>query len=63
MHSLTLFDRALFSLRPGALWAPPDPHSLVRSRAFMAPNGSMRLPVNASVRARFGTGPSGSEMR
>jgi 4-hydroxyphenylpyruvate dioxygenase len=34
----------------------PDPYGLVRSRAFVAPNGSVRLPLNVSESTRTGTG-------
>lgn len=56
MDSFILFYRALFGLEPDALWELPDPYGLVRSRAFVAPNGSVRLPLNVSESTRTGTG-------
>jgi len=56
MDSFVLFYRALFGLQPDALWELPDPYGLVRSRAFVAPNGSVRLPLNVSESTRTGTG-------
>lgn len=48
LDSFVLFYRALFGLQPDALWELPDPYGLVRSRAFVAPDGSVRLPLNVS---------------
>ncbi|MEO3475390.1 TIM barrel protein [Roseomonas sp. CAU 1739] len=56
MDSFVLFYRALFGLQPDAPWEIPDPYGLVRSRAFVAPNGSVRLPLNVSESTRTGTG-------
>jgi 4-hydroxyphenylpyruvate dioxygenase len=56
MDSFVLFYRALFGLVPDALWELPDPYGLVRSRAFVAPNGSVRLPLNVSESTRTSTG-------
>ncbi|MBR0659808.1 bifunctional sugar phosphate isomerase/epimerase/4-hydroxyphenylpyruvate dioxygenase family protein [Neoroseomonas oryzicola] len=56
MDSFVLFYRAVFGLQPEALWELPDPYGLVRSRAFVAPNGSVRLPLNVSESTRTGTG-------
>jgi 4-hydroxyphenylpyruvate dioxygenase len=56
MDSFVLFYRALFGLAPDAPWELPDPYGLVRSRAFVAPDGSVRLPLNVSESTRTGTG-------
>ncbi|MBU8538384.1 bifunctional sugar phosphate isomerase/epimerase/4-hydroxyphenylpyruvate dioxygenase family protein [Falsiroseomonas tokyonensis] len=56
MDSFVLFYRALFGLVPETLWELPDPYGLVRSRAFVAPDGSLRLPLNVSESTRTGTG-------
>lgn len=56
LDSFVLFYRALFGLQPDALWELPDPFGLVRSRAFVAPDGSVRLPLNVSESTRTGTG-------
>jgi 4-hydroxyphenylpyruvate dioxygenase len=56
MDSFVLFYRALFGLEPDALWELPDPYGLVRSRAFVGGNGSVRIPLNVSESGRTGTG-------
>jgi 4-hydroxyphenylpyruvate dioxygenase len=56
MDGFALFYRALFGLTPDAPWELPDPYGLVRSRAFVAPGGAVRLPLNVSESARTGTG-------
>jgi len=56
MDSFVLFYRALFGLEPDAPWELPDPYGLVRSRAFVSPDGSVRLPLNVSESTRTGTG-------
>lgn len=56
MDSFVLFYRTLLGLQPDALWELPDPYGLVRSRAFVAPNGSLRLPLNVSESTHTGTG-------
>ncbi|MCA4908510.1 MAG: sugar phosphate isomerase/epimerase and 4-hydroxyphenylpyruvate domain-containing protein [Roseomonas sp.] len=56
MDSFTLFYRALFGLESEALWELPDPFGLVRSRAMVSPDGSLRLPLNVSESTRTGTG-------
>lgn len=56
MDSFVLFYRALFGLAPDAPWELPDPYGLVRSRAFVAPGGAVRLPLNVSESTRTGTG-------
>lgn len=56
MDSFALFYRALFGLAPDAPWELPDPYGLVRSRAFVAPGGAVRLPLNVSESTRTVTG-------
>lgn len=56
MDSFVLFYRVLFGLQPDAPWELPDPYGLVRSRAFVAPDGTVRLPLNVSESTRTGTG-------
>jgi 4-hydroxyphenylpyruvate dioxygenase len=56
MDSFVLFYRALFGLAPDAPWELPDPYGLVRSRAFVAPGGAVRLPLNVSESTRTVTG-------
>lgn len=50
------------ALQPDALWALSGPHRLACSRAAMAPNGSVRLPVNVPVSTHIGTGRFVSEL-
>ena len=56
MDSFVLFYRTLLGLQAETLWELPDPFGLVRSRAFVAPNGSVRLPLSVSESTRTGTG-------
>lgn len=56
LDSFVLFYRTLFGLEPDALWELPDPYGLVRSRAFVGGQGSVRLPLNVSESGRTGTG-------
>ncbi|GGJ18177.1 bifunctional sugar phosphate isomerase/epimerase/4-hydroxyphenylpyruvate dioxygenase family protein [Neoroseomonas lacus] len=56
MDSFVLFYRTLLGLQAETLWELPDPYGLVRSRAFVAPNGSVRLPLSVSESTRTGTG-------
>lgn len=56
MDSFVLFYRALFGLAPDAPWELPDPYGLVRSRAFVSADGSVRLPLNVSESTRTVTG-------
>ncbi|BDG74458.1 bifunctional sugar phosphate isomerase/epimerase/4-hydroxyphenylpyruvate dioxygenase family protein [Roseomonas fluvialis] len=56
MDSFVLFYRTLLGLQAETLWELPDPFGLVRSRAFVAQNGSVRLPLNVSESTHTGTG-------
>jgi 4-hydroxyphenylpyruvate dioxygenase len=56
LDSFVLFYRAVLGLEPDALWELPDPYGLVRSRAFIGGEGSVRLPLNVSESGRTGTG-------
>jgi 4-hydroxyphenylpyruvate dioxygenase len=56
MDSFVLFYCCLLGLQPETLWELPDPYGLVRSRAFVASNGSLRLPLNVSESTHTGTG-------
>ena len=56
VDSYVLFFRALFGLTPDSPWDLPDPYGLVRSRAFIGGEGSVRLPLNVSESGRTGTG-------
>lgn len=56
MDSFVLFYRALLGLAPDPTWELPDPYGLVRSRAFVNGDGSLRLPLNVSESRRTGTG-------
>jgi 4-hydroxyphenylpyruvate dioxygenase len=56
MDSFVLFYRALLGLESEALWELPDPFGLVRSRAMVSLDGSLRLPLNVSESTRTGTG-------
>jgi 4-hydroxyphenylpyruvate dioxygenase len=48
LDGFVLFYRTLFGLAPEALWELADPYGLVRSRAFVGGEGSVRLPLNVS---------------
>jgi 4-hydroxyphenylpyruvate dioxygenase len=56
LDGFALFWRAVFGLSPDPLWELPDPYGLVRSRAFVAPGGALRIPLNASESGRTATG-------
>jgi 4-hydroxyphenylpyruvate dioxygenase len=56
LDGFALFWRAVFGLTPDPLWELPDPYGLVRSRAFVAPGGALRIPLNASESGRTATG-------
>jgi 4-hydroxyphenylpyruvate dioxygenase len=46
----------VFGFVPQPLWELPDPHGLVRSRAMISPEGSIRLPLNISESWETATG-------
>ncbi|PWC54829.1 sugar phosphate isomerase/epimerase and 4-hydroxyphenylpyruvate domain-containing protein [Azospirillum sp. TSO22-1] len=56
MDSFVLFYRALFGLVPEQLWELPDPYGLIRSRAMVSADRSVRLPLNISESRRTATG-------
>jgi len=56
LDSFVLFYRAVFALEPEQLWELPDPYGLVRSRAMVSADGSVRLPLNISESRETATG-------
>jgi len=56
MDAAVLFWRAVFGFVPQALWEIPDPYGLVRSRAMVSHEGSIRLPLNISEGRETATG-------
>lgn len=46
--SWTLLYRAALGLEAAELWLLPDPHGMVRSRAFASANRALRFPLNVS---------------
>ena len=56
MDSFVLFYRAVFGLHPQALFELPDPYGLIRSRAMVSADGSVRLPLNISESRETATG-------
>ncbi|MBV9250543.1 MAG: sugar phosphate isomerase/epimerase and 4-hydroxyphenylpyruvate domain-containing protein [Acetobacteraceae bacterium] len=56
MDSGVLFWRAIFGFEPDPLVEIPDPFGLVRSRAMISPNASVRLPLNISESRQTATG-------
>ena len=56
MEAAALFWRAVFGFAPQALWEIPDPYGLVRSRAMVSREGSIRLPLNISEGRETATG-------
>jgi 4-hydroxyphenylpyruvate dioxygenase len=56
MDSAVLFWRAVFGFAPAPLVEIPDPFGLVRSRAMLSPNASVRLPLNISESRQTATG-------
>jgi 4-hydroxyphenylpyruvate dioxygenase len=56
MDSAVLFWRAVFGFEPQQLVEIPDPFGLVRSRAMVSPNASVRLPLNISESRQTATG-------
>ncbi len=56
VEGFTLFYRAVLGLTPDAAWELPDPFGIVRSRAWVSADGSVRLPLNVSESSRTGTG-------
>ena len=56
MDGTVLFWRAVFGFRAEALVEMPDPYGLIRSRAMVSPEGSIRLPLNISESRETQTG-------
>lgn len=56
MDSFVLFYRAVFGFVPEQLWEIPDPYGLIRSRAMVSPDRSVRLPLNYSESRKTATG-------
>jgi 4-hydroxyphenylpyruvate dioxygenase len=56
MDSAVLFWRAVFGFHAAPLVEIPDPFGLVRSRAMLSPNASVRLPLNISESRQTATG-------
>ena len=56
MDSFVLFYRAVFGLVPEQVWEIADPYGLIRSRAMVSPDGTIRLPLNISESRETGTG-------
>ncbi|MBS0561977.1 MAG: VOC family protein, partial [Proteobacteria bacterium] len=56
MDGTVLFWRAVFGFTPEALVELPDPYGLIRSRAMVSPDGSIRLPLNISESRETQTG-------
>ncbi len=56
MDGAVLFWRAVFGFEPAPLVEIPDPFGLVRSRAMLSPDASVRLPLNISESRQTATG-------
>jgi 4-hydroxyphenylpyruvate dioxygenase len=56
MDSFVLFYKAVFGFVPEALWELPDPYGLIRSRAMVSQDRSIRLPLNISESRETETG-------
>jgi 4-hydroxyphenylpyruvate dioxygenase len=56
MDGAVLFWRAVFGFTAQALVELPDPYGLIRSRAMVSPEGSIRLPLNISESRETQTG-------
>lgn len=56
MDSFVLFYRAVFGFEPEQLWELPDPYGLIRSRAMVSPDRTVRLPLNFSESRKTATG-------
>jgi 4-hydroxyphenylpyruvate dioxygenase len=56
MDGTLLFWRAVFGFTAEALFELPDPYGLIRSRAMVSPEGSIRLPLNISESRETQTG-------
>jgi 3-dehydroshikimate dehydratase len=56
MDSFVLFYKAVFGLEPAELFEIPDPYGLIRSRAMVSPDQTIRLPLNISESRETATG-------
>ena len=56
MDSFVLFYKAVFGFEPQSLWELPDPYGLIRSRALVSRDRSIRLPLNISEGRETATG-------
>jgi 4-hydroxyphenylpyruvate dioxygenase len=56
MDAFVLFWRAVFGLEPQQLFELSDPYGLVRSRAMISRDRSLRLPLNSSESRQTATG-------
>ena len=56
MDSFVLFYKAVFGFAPLPLVELPDPYGLIRSRAMVSAERSIRLPLNISESRETGTG-------
>jgi 4-hydroxyphenylpyruvate dioxygenase len=56
MDGAVLFWRAVFGFQAEQLIEIPDPFGLIRSRAMVSPDGSVRLPLNISESRETATG-------
>ena len=56
MDSYVLFYRSIFGFSAQATFELPDPYGLIRSRAMLSADGSVRLPLNISESRETATG-------
>ncbi len=56
LDSYVLFYRAIFGFEAQATFELPDPYGLIRSRAMISADGSVRLPLNISESRETATG-------
>lgn len=56
MDGFVLFYRAVFGFVLEQLWELPDPYGLIRSRAIVSPDRTVRLPLNMSESRKTATG-------
>jgi 4-hydroxyphenylpyruvate dioxygenase len=56
MDGTLLFWRSVFGFTAEALFELPDPYGLIRSRAMVSPEGSIRLPLNITESRETQTG-------
>jgi 4-hydroxyphenylpyruvate dioxygenase len=56
MDGTLLFWRSVFGFVPEAMFELPDPYGLIRSRALVSPDGTIRLPLNITESRETQTG-------